>query len=159
MTVPHDDKTMDHPAEQADLVTVIEREISKHVSVSCLSSKLVVGIVKKGHGKAVCTHMRELGSFGSTIIRAHGTAQQAMLDLLGLEDTERELVLCFLPVDRADDAVDRVGAVMQMQRRGGGIIFSIPMDCFAGQAALMKLTRMVTKMQQEGAAAEKGARK
>lgn len=136
-----------------------EREISKHVTVSQHASKLVVSIVKKGQGKAICTHMREHGAFGTTVLRAHGTAQQAMLDFLGLENTDREMVLCFLPLDQADSAVDQVSVAMGMQRQGEGIIFSIPMDCFAGQAALMKLTRMVSKKQQEKAASEKGEKK
>lgn len=145
--------------EQTQQQTVSEQWLTKHVAVSEQASKLVIGVVKRGQGKTLCAYMRQHGAFGSTTIRAHGTAQQAMLDLLGLENKERDLVMCFLPIDLADHAVDQVSRQMQMQQSGEGIVFSIPIDYFAGQTALMKLTRIITKKQQGDAMGEKGAKR
>lgn len=154
----HEDKTMGENSEMHPLQH-LKQEIAGHMSISEKSSKLVISIVEKGQGKRVCTYMKQAGAFGSTIVLAQGTAKQAILDLWGLENTDRELILSFLPSDKANTAVDEVCAHMGMHKQGGGIIFSIDIERFAGQQALMKLMRLYHKAQHDLAAHAKEGRK
>ena len=84
-------------------------------------SEKVIQICKEEH---VPIHFVSLG---------HGTAQTEMLDLLGLGETKKEVVLCFVPEYQVCPLMDRLADRLKMRYPGKGISFSVPLSSISGR--------------------------
>ena len=59
---------------------------------------------------------------------AHGTARTEMLDLLGLGETAKVIVMCLIDRHGAQEMLAHLGRDLQMRYPGKGIAFSIPIN-------------------------------
>lgn len=61
-----------------------------------------------------------------------GTVSSEFLNLCGLGDTHKTILLCFVPTQRARTILSEMNHALQLHRRGTGIAVSIPMSGIQG---------------------------
>lgn len=86
----------------------------------------VIAIVDGGQGAGVLHIFRENRVLLDFVCMAHGTARTEMLDLLGLGETPKEIVLCLTGETTARRLLGKLGSELQMRYPGRGIAFTIP---------------------------------
>ena len=92
-----------------------------------MSQRLIAAIVPHGRGEEVSEAANRAGAGGGTILSAQGTAPNAVLQLLGLGTTSREIY--FTVVDATREAqvegVVRAAAASRGGRAAGGIFAAV----------------------------------
>ena len=68
------------------------------------------------------------------VTMAHGTASTETLQLLGLEDTGKAVILGVIREDRAGEALDALSNKFRTIRGGNGIAWTIPLTSTIGVA-------------------------
>ena len=68
--------------------------------------KLLLSIVQEGIGESLVATTKAAGAQGSTILLADGVVDNAILRLLGIGDSKKEMVLTLLPKELVDSVVE-----------------------------------------------------
>ncbi len=105
-------------------------------AVSYTRGKLLLSIVARGHGEALVAITKAAGARGGTILPARGTADSAILDFLGLGDSEKDLCLTILGEEQVAPVLEALGACRLHERRRTGLCMVIDVPHF-----LVHLTR------------------
>lgn len=88
---------------------------------------LIVTIVSRGKGADAGEVYHDYHIL-STVMRGHGTASSAMMDLLGLDEPEKDILLG-VSLSRVTPLVlAGLSAKMNFLRPGGGIAFAVPLS-------------------------------
>lgn len=95
--------------------------------------KLVICIVNRGIGEHVVKLCAEEGIDFRIILRGHGTADSETLNLLGIGDKEKDIVLLSVKASNSDEIMKRLTRELELERAGRGIAFSIPFSAVASQ--------------------------
>lgn len=69
-----------------------------------------------------------------------GTSTDVMLNLIGLEKTEKAMHEVFIRSDKIKDVCDGLYSQMSIGLAGNGIAFLLPIECVGGESALKYLT-------------------
>ena len=69
-----------------------------------------------------------------TILLAQGTAGTEALKMLGLDDSERSVIISVIRRDRAKAAMDMLADKFKSVKNGGGIAYTVPMTSTIGVA-------------------------
>ena len=85
---------------------------------------LVLAIVPRGDGEAIARAASGAGAPGGTILRGRGTASSALLQLLGLGDTAREVLLTVVPDDTVSAVIEAVRADSANRPSRRGALFT-----------------------------------
>ena len=101
--------------------------------------KLLVSIVDRGKGAGVARLLERHGSLFHTIIFGRGTARKALLDYLGLGETEKDLVLSGVATESAPTILKYLIHALQFDAPGRGIAFTLPISSVSGRRALAYL--------------------
>ena len=88
-------------------------------SVHCL-----VAIVDRGKSEAVAEELRRRHILTQLVLLGHGTASAEVMDLLGLDEPEKDVVLALLPGD-AGEVLAALTDRLELYRPGRGIAFTI----------------------------------
>lgn len=88
--------------------------------------ELVVSVVDVSKGEKVLHVYRDGYALIDFVCMAHGTARTEMLDLLGIGETAKVIVMCLMNREGARALLDRLGRELEMRYPGRGIAFSIP---------------------------------
>ncbi len=67
-----------------------------------------------------------------TILSANGTAGHNILDLLGLAETEKSVIISIIRRDRAKDALSLLEEKFKTVKGGKGIAYTVPMSSTIG---------------------------
>lgn len=67
----------------------------------------------------------------SYITKAEGTASSEILDMFGLGQTDKALILCIVPQTIADNMMREISEMLRLKKRGAGIAFTIPLSSIA----------------------------
>lgn len=89
-------------------------------------------IVNHGNGAAVSEIFKRAGSSAQFIQMGEGTASKHVLDILGIEDNRKEIVISLIDENRLKEATVELEAFFAASKRNKGIGFSIPMTGLAG---------------------------
>jgi nitrogen regulatory protein PII len=109
------------------------------------AGKLILSIVGRRRGERIVAATKAAGASGGTVALGRGTATNAVLEFLGIGDSEKDIVLTLVPAELARpvmDALRRTGS----QRHGE-----------RGVAMMIDLARAAGKLF-SGTAAEQGGR-
>ena len=68
------------------------------------------------------------------VVNGHGTAAEKHLELLGLTDSDRTVIISVIRRDRAKDALFALEEKFKTVRGGKGIAFTVPMKSTIGVA-------------------------
>jgi hypothetical protein len=97
--------------------------------------KLMVTIVDRPRGEEVARLCRDQGLFFHLGLLGRGTASSEMLDLLGLGETDKAVLLSLVP----EPAVAEIRALLTQRLRlrypGQGILFTLPLSAVNARAA------------------------
>lgn len=101
-----------------------------------VSLSMLVTIVDRGKGDAVAELLRHEGVLLHYIQLGHGTAQKGILSLLGLKDTDKDVVFSFVRSGVAARSMRRLSYALEMDLPGRGIAFTIPVGSVGGAQTL-----------------------
>ena len=87
--------------------------------------ELVVSVVDVSQSEKVLRLYRDTHVLVDFVCMAHGTAKTEMLDLLGIGETAKAIVLCLTDRERARLLLEKLGHGLQMRYPGKGIAFTV----------------------------------
>jgi len=90
--------------------------------------RIVVTIVDRGKGDKVTRIYNEEHIHFHFICYGEGTASSEVLDVLGLGETDKDVILSMVPACRVADLLSKITEKMYLQRAGRGIIFTLPVS-------------------------------
>lgn len=92
-------------------------------SVRCLFA-----IVDRGQGETVAAELRRRHILVQLVLLGHGTASAEVMDLLGLDEPEKDLVMALAPGQAADGLLAALTERLELYRPGRGIAFTIDLS-------------------------------
>lgn len=95
--------------------------------------KLIVYIVNRNDGQLIEEICTRSGIYGHLMLRGRGTADNSTLTLLGLGETEKDIVFVTVARSRIDELMQKVSKKLELDKPGRGIAFSIPLSSVASQ--------------------------
>ena len=103
---------------------------------------LMVTVVDRGRSEKVIAVCHEAGVPLHMVSLGHGTARTEMLDLLGIGETGKDIVLSLVPERTLCPLLDLLANRMKMRYPGKGISFAIPLSSVSGRTyrALTEMT-------------------
>ncbi|HHT66613.1 MAG TPA: hypothetical protein GX010_00015 [Erysipelotrichaceae bacterium] len=99
-------------------------------------------IVDQTNGNAVAEIFKRAGSSVQFTQRARGTASRHVLNILGIEDNRKEIVISLIKKENLKEAVTELKAFYAVSKRNKGIGFSISLTALAGVRMYQFLTDM-----------------
>lgn len=111
--------------------------------------ELLISVVDVPQSEKVLRLYRDTHVLVDFVCMAHGTAKTEMLDLLGIGETAKAIVLCLTDQERARLLLDRLGHDLQMRYPGKGIAFTVPINGIG-----VRWHRLLTQMEVESEGAE-----
>lgn len=101
--------------------------------------KLIVFIIERGRSNELLELCHEEGVSFTAAAHGMGTASREILSLLGIGDTDKDVVILSVGADRAEAVMDTLAGRMHLERPGGGVAFSIPFSAIVGQMTSAEL--------------------
>lgn len=101
-----------------------------------VSLSMLVTIVDRGKGDAVAELLRHEGVLLHYIQLGNGTAHKGILSLLGLKDTDKDVVFSFVRSGVAARSMRRLSYALEIDLPGRGIAFTIPVGSVGGAQTL-----------------------
>ncbi len=101
--------------------------------------ELIVFIIERGRSNTLIRLCHEEKMAFNVVLHGRGTASREVLSILGIGDTEKDVVLLSVDSSRADAVLDELSKKMKLDRPGGGIAFSIPFSAAASQLNSIEL--------------------
>lgn len=98
--------------------------------------KLMVTIVDRGRGKLVIEALRKQGIYFHLTVLGKGTAKSELLDLLGVGETEKDIVLSISKSDKIRQVMETLKDNLKFSQPGHGIAFTIPVLSVGGKLTL-----------------------
>ena len=78
------------------------------------------------------------------VLYGRGTANSQMLDLLGLAESDKAVIVSFIREDKIKEALETLGDKFQKVKNGKGIAYTIGMDSIIGVSMYQLLTNDTT---------------
>ncbi len=103
------------------------------------SMKLIMTIVDRDRGEKVEEILSKCGVAFQLIVLGEGTADQEILQLLGLSDWEKDIVLSFIEEENVDEALNQLQGKLELNKQGKGISCVMDLDCIGGKNSLQIL--------------------
>lgn len=97
--------------------------------------RLMVTILDRGRGERAAELFHSYGLRLHYAAPGRGTANSELLDLLGLGETEKDVVLTLLPGYTVPPLLREAGEKLQLGAPGRGILFTLPLSAVGGAAA------------------------
>ena len=102
-----------------------------------MQMKLAVTILRRGQGNTASEVCRKYGAALPVIIRGHGTASSDIMDMLGLDEPEKDVVMCITDGKNAAGLLDGFNRKIHFERPGAGIAFALPLSGISRAASEM----------------------
>lgn len=96
-------------------------------------------IIERKHTEKLCHALKDLGAHSRFTIPAMGTARSDLLQVLGLDEREKTLVITTVTTNNIPQIKELLVKKFRFGR-GGGIAFTTDVNSVAGPASLMILT-------------------
>lgn len=118
-------------------------EYQPHIAAGS-SVQMVIAVVDAGLGEQVLHLCRDGRAMLEFMSMCHGTARTEMLDLLGLGETPKELVLALVSTETAHKVLGLLAQKLQMRYPGRGIAFAVPVGSIG-----VRVHKMLTQFDQK----------
>lgn len=89
--------------------------------------KLLVGVVNRGSGRKVKRILNDLSVALSITFTGYGTARSALLDYLGIGETEKTILFSLIPETDEARIMRELRNQMSLYLAGKGILFTVPL--------------------------------
>jgi len=67
-------------------------------------------------------------------IGANGTVSDELVSILGLDNKEKDIILCFLREDKVEDCILEIEDKLKVFKNDEGIAFSVPLESIIGNS-------------------------
>ena len=74
------------------------------------------------------------------VFYGRGTANSQMLDLLGIAESDKSVLISYVREDKIKEALDTLGEKFEKVKNGKGIAFTVPLDSVIGVAVYQLLS-------------------
>ena len=111
--------------------------------------KLLVTVVNKSKAEFYTDLLVSFDCNLQTSIPARGTAASEMLHVLGLEDTDKSVLLSVIQEEKAEEILQALEDKFHALRGGKGIAFTIPLSSVIGVTAYRFLSNHRTPVKEE----------
>ena len=93
--------------------------------------RLIEVITERGYSEDVMAVARKAGAKGGTIINAHGTSIEDDVKFFGAPLVpEKDILMIVIEKDKADRVISAISSMKILQKKGMGIVFSLPVTSF-----------------------------
>lgn len=117
--------------DKAKLETkAIESKYENRDDIKKLS--LYITIVDKGNSGAITRLFERLGVSVQFVEMGQGTAIKEIREILGIEDTAKEIIYSFIKKESVSDATKELEAFFAISKRNRGIGFCVPLTSIIG---------------------------
>ena len=103
------------------------------------SMKLIITITDRDKGNKVKDILGKCGVFFQLIILGEGTAEQEILELLGLSGIKKDIVLSFVAEENVDEAMNQLQGKLELNKKGKGISCVVDLNSIGGKKSLQML--------------------
>lgn len=110
--------------------------------------KLLVTIVDRDHGEKVVKMYQSEGLYVNLMLMGRGTAHSDLLDILGLGDTDKYVILTPLKHERIEHVFSRLTNELHIQKAGHGVAFTLPMSSVGGPRTLKYFAGILAELLQ-----------
>ena len=90
--------------------------------------KLIISILRRDEGTRLVNLFRSQNLYYDYICLGRGTASSEVLDYLGLENNEKDVVISMAPVTKIPMLLTKSTELLQLEKPGHGIMFTIPLS-------------------------------
>ncbi len=98
--------------------------------------KLLFIIIDRDKTQDVMDSISSYGSIFETTVLARGTARSDLLDILGIGESEKGLILFSLKQENIEKVYDILREEFKFSEPGRGIAFTVPVSAVGGAATL-----------------------
>ncbi len=92
---------------------------------------LIEVICEDGYSEDIMATARKAGAEGGTVINAHGTSTEDDVKFFGAPLVpEKEILMIVISKEKANAVVEAISSMEVLQKKGMGIVFSIPVQRF-----------------------------
>lgn len=91
---------------------------------------MILSIIPKNSGKKIVEIARNAGATGGTILNGQGTASNAFLQILGLGDSEKEMVMLLADDSIFENIKNNILYATEQEKAPYGIIFTVDIQTF-----------------------------
>lgn len=95
-----------------------------------MSYKLIISIVPHDCGEIITNAAKDAGAGGGSIIMGRGTAENSILQLLGLGDTSKDIVYIVVEADKKDSVLNAIVTAAGEKKAHFGVLFTIDVGNF-----------------------------
>ena len=107
--------------------------------------KLMISVVDRGKGEHVYKICRDLENPFSLICLGKGTARSDILDMLGIGETQKDVVFTVVREENAGSVVKKLSDLMEFSKPGNGIAFTVPITSVGGIITLNFISGLLGK--------------
>lgn len=107
--------------------------------------KLFIAIVDRGRADQILHELRAFSPSGALVLYGEGTTPNRVLEILGLDRTQKELILMTIPEDLEQSLHEVMLQNFKFHKKNRGIAFSLPLNQF--QAAIYNPENLRAELQ------------
>ena len=96
---------------------------------------LLVSIVDRGNDKGILRILKDHDVKLYWCCLGCGTAHSEIMDYLGLDEPEKDIILCVVDSSKTQEIMNDINERMQLNRRGAGIMFTVPTSAINADAS------------------------
>ncbi|MBP5632039.1 MAG: hypothetical protein J6X34_05335 [Clostridia bacterium] len=97
--------------------------------------KLLITVVNRVKSEYYADLIQSFGANIQCFVSSKGTAQNEMLDIIGLADDRKSTILSVIREERAQELLDTLAKRFNTIKDGKGIAFTVPMSSVVGVLA------------------------
>lgn len=103
------------------------------------NASLIVSIVQKGWGSTVLEASVKAGARGGTVLFGRGAGINEQEKIFGMAiEPEKEIILTVVYQDQVEPVLDEIVRTAQLNQKGRGIAFVVPVERIVGIAHFMR---------------------
>lgn len=95
--------------------------------------KAVISVTKRGNGNKMVDFYKKHGLHYDFICLGTGTANSEILDYLGLETNEKDIVITMIPAAKIPEIINGVTEEFKLQLPGKGLVFTVPLTAVSAR--------------------------
>ena len=95
-----------------------------------MSHKLIISIVPHNSGELITTAANEAGAGGGSIIMGRGTAENSILQLLGIGDSSKDIAYVVIPEEIKNKTIETIVEATSNKKEHFGILFTLDVNGF-----------------------------
>lgn len=116
------------------------KKSQEHHKISMNRLKLLITVVNRAKADSFVDRIQGFGANVQMILFGHGTANQEMLQMLGLTDTEKAVILSIITENNVQAAMDGLTDMFNSIKDGKGIAYTIPFSSIIGASVFRFLS-------------------